>query len=236
MSFTAGNGAGSDSATKLDYITVTQPVGTVMHVSNITVGRSSQGPWRRGSADVTVVDQNGAAVAGATVTGFFSDPTTASVSAITGSNGTASFTSDKTRTPPANWCFDVTGVALAGATYNSGANVWTHRCEDGSGFASSKPVGTASLGVGIAGSGLSRSVPNPLTRSATISFRVGAAGHVTLEVFDVAGRRVAMLADRDYGPGTYNMVWDAAGAHSGIYFYRLAVGRTVETRKMIVVR
>jgi PKD repeat protein len=236
VSLTATNSAGFDTNTKLDYITVMEPSGTVMHVDDMVVTRISQGPNFRGSVDVTVVDQTGQAVAKATVTGFFNAPNSNSKSAVTGADGVANVRSDKTKSPPVNWCFEVTDIALTGATYNPAANVWTVRCEDGSGSAGS-PAVTLGWG-GEEGGGIvfSGSHPNPLTATTTITFRVPRSDRVRLDIFDVAGRRMVTLADEEFGIGQYNLIWDASDEPGGIYFYRLAVGKQVQTRKMILVR
>jgi flagellar hook assembly protein FlgD len=64
---------------------------------------------------------------------------------------------------------------------------------------------------------------------------------VTLDVFDVAGRRVRRLVGSSLPAGEHSVQWDGTGengaaAGSGIYFYRLTVdGRTL-TRKMVLAR
>ena len=52
------------------------------------------------------------------------------------------------------------------------------------------------------------------------------AGHVRLEVFNVLGRRVSTVADREFGAGRHQVKWDGLDtegrrAPSGVYFYRL---------------
>jgi len=235
VSLTATNAVGSDTATKVDYITVTQSQGTVMHVADIVVTRSVGGPFTRGVSSVTVHDQNGQPLANVSVTGFFTTDS-ASLSAATDAAGVAAFTSSKTRTPPASICFEVTAVSLAGATYDAGSNVWTRRCEDGSGF--------ADTGFGLAGNRVdvtgqprpSRVAPNPFLGATSIFFDVGERAPVRLEVYDVTGRRVGLLADEVYGAGAHEVRWDGRTQPAGIYFYRLTVGDRVETRKMILLR
>lgn len=235
VSLTVTNSAGSDSETKVDYITVTEPTGPVVHVGDMVVTRVSQGPWLRGSADVTVVDAGGSPVEGATVSGFFNAPNGNTTSAVTGSNGVATVRSDKTRSAPANWCFQVSDIVVAGGTYDPSSNAWLERCEDGTGIAPS-PSMTLSRDSALNEFGLLRNYPNPLNLSTTIAFSVTTPGPVRLEVFDVSGRRVSILADETLPTGEYARVWDATRAAGGIYFYRLAVGTEVQTRKMLVVR
>jgi hypothetical protein len=82
--------------------------------------------------------------------------------------------------------------------------------------------------------------PNPLRSSTTIEYRVAQAGPVELTVFDVQGRRVAVLVDgfADAGPGytKWNArAQDGTPVGAGIYFLRLTTGSgLVEGRKLVV--
>jgi len=86
------------------------------------------------------------------------------------------------------------------------------------------------------GFALSQNYPNPFNPSTMIAFSIPAAGHVTLTVYDVLGREVATLVDRQMAPGSYEATFDAAGLPSGLYLYRIVAGSFVETRKMNVVK
>jgi len=95
---------------------------------------------------------------------------------------------------------------------------------------------------------LSQNYPNPFNPVTTIKFAIPsnvkpslAAGrremsNVKLIVFDMLGREVAMLADEEKSPGTYEVQFDATGLSSGIYFYRLTVGGFNETKKLILTK
>ncbi len=83
---------------------------------------------------------------------------------------------------------------------------------------------------------LSQNHPNPFNPSTTIAFSLPLAGVVDLAVYDLAGRRVALLAAGAYTAGRHEVEFDATGLSSGLYFYRLTAGKFVETRKMVVVK
>jgi glycosidase len=73
--------------------------------------------------------------------------------------------------------------------------------------------------------------PNPFAASTTLAFAIPAAGAVRLEVFDVLGRRVAVLVDERLRAGSYQGTLSAAGLPSGVYVARLtAAGRTATTK------
>ena len=70
--------------------------------------------------------------------------------------------------------------------------------------------------------------------STSIEFSLPSTGPVTLDVFDLAGRRVAHLLEETRVAGRYVVPWSVNGEHSGLYLYRLrAAGRTL-VRKLVV--
>jgi hypothetical protein len=82
--------------------------------------------------------------------------------------------------------------------------------------------------------------PNPFNARTTIEFTLASPMHVSLVVYDVAGRLVATLVD---GPaeGPQVVVWngvDAAGrpVGSGVYYYRLVAGDVIESRPMVLLK
>ena len=83
---------------------------------------------------------------------------------------------------------------------------------------------------------LSQNYPNPFNPTTTIEFRVSSSEFVTLQVFDVLGREVAMLVNEARPEGVYTVRWDASSQPSGVYYYRLQTGAFVESKKMILMR
>ncbi len=88
---------------------------------------------------------------------------------------------------------------------------------------------------------LGQNYPNPFNPSTRIEYEVAAQSHITLEIFDVLGRRVGSLADRLSAPGRYASTWDAGANAAGVYLCVLTwhsssgfAGRSV--RKMILLR
>jgi hypothetical protein len=57
-----------------------------------------------------------------------------------------------------------------------------------------------------------------------------------LKVYDVLGREVATLVNEWKQPGEYTATWNAEKVPSGVYFYRLAAGKFVETKKLLLIR
>jgi len=84
---------------------------------------------------------------------------------------------------------------------------------------------------------LQQNYPNPFNPSTTIAFGVPEAGKVTLEVFDVLGRKVATLLDgENKTAGRYNVRFDARELASGMYIYRLQAGDKTITKKLTLIK
>jgi hypothetical protein len=83
---------------------------------------------------------------------------------------------------------------------------------------------------------LAQNYPNPFNPTTMISFSLPKADHVTLEVFNVLGQKVSTLMDKNLSAGRYQVEFDATSQPSGIYFYRLASGQGVSTKKMVLVK
>ncbi|MDP2300969.1 MAG: T9SS type A sorting domain-containing protein [Ignavibacteria bacterium] len=68
---------------------------------------------------------------------------------------------------------------------------------------------------------LSQNYPNPFNPSTTISFGLPAASQVQIVVFDMLGREVATVVNKDFAQGTHQVVFDASSLSSGTYVYQL---------------
>jgi photosystem II stability/assembly factor-like uncharacterized protein len=85
---------------------------------------------------------------------------------------------------------------------------------------------------------LLQNYPNPFNGETRIGYSVAGteAGGVRLEVFDLAGRRVAVLVDGAVTSGSHTASFNASSLSSGVYVYRLTAGLRTETRKMLLLR
>jgi hypothetical protein len=78
--------------------------------------------------------------------------------------------------------------------------------------------------------------PNPFAASTAIRFDLPVASQVSLEIFDLRGRRVQTLFEGSLPPGRHSQVWDSAGYQSGLYFSRIQTEEFVATRKLILMK
>jgi hypothetical protein len=83
---------------------------------------------------------------------------------------------------------------------------------------------------------LSQNYPNPFNPSTIIKFSVASSGYATLKIFNTLGEEVAVLLDKDFAAGNYEVEWNAAGLPSGIYFFQLKTEGFVKTKKMIFMK
>jgi len=83
---------------------------------------------------------------------------------------------------------------------------------------------------------LSQNYPNPFNPVTNIQFRLPVDSRVRLEVYNMAGELVTVLADDFRTAGSHLVSFDASDLSSGTYIYRLTAGTTVLTRKMILMK
>ena len=88
---------------------------------------------------------------------------------------------------------------------------------------------------------LMSSYPNPFNASTVIPFRLGAAGRVRIDIFNLLGQRVRRLLDEPRAPGLHKVTWTGTNdrgspVSSGVYFYRLTTGDLADTRRCMLIR
>jgi hypothetical protein len=83
---------------------------------------------------------------------------------------------------------------------------------------------------------LEQSYPNPFNPSTEIVFSLPESGPVRLAVYDLLGRRVALLIDGPTPAGTHRVSFRADDLPSGVYLYRLEAGGFTGTRRMSLIR
>lgn len=84
---------------------------------------------------------------------------------------------------------------------------------------------------------LYQNYPNPFNPATMLQFALPSDERVTLKVFDMLGREVAVLYDNVIlAAGGYTVPFNAANLSSGLYMYRLQAGKFMESRKMVVMR
>ena len=83
---------------------------------------------------------------------------------------------------------------------------------------------------------LSQNYPNPFNPSTTIRYQIPKAGNVTLKVYDILGKEVAVLLNEYKKEGNHYFIFNASKHPSGVYIYQLRVNNYVSSKKMILLK
>jgi len=81
---------------------------------------------------------------------------------------------------------------------------------------------------------LHQNYPNPFNQTTHISFNVQKNCKVTLQVYDMMGRRVSTLVNQNMNEGNYRVQFDGKGLYSGIYHYKIEMENYSKTRLMLL--
>jgi subtilisin len=96
-----------------------------LHVGDIAMALTVKRSSAQANATVSVLDANGKAIVGATVTGTWSGVVSGSSSGVTGTGGTVKLSSPSTKKTSGTFTFTITGVAFSGYAYKSSDNMET---------------------------------------------------------------------------------------------------------------
>jgi len=83
---------------------------------------------------------------------------------------------------------------------------------------------------------LYQNYPNPFNPTTTINYQIPERSLVTLKVYDVLGKDIAILVSEEKRAGSYEIEFNASSLPSGIYFYQLKTNKLIQTKKMILVK
>lgn len=127
-------------------------------------------------------------------------------------------------------------AVVSGGSFRRGEGFWP-----GFGVLTAVAVPPSVADVIVLSNALDQNRPNPFHGPTMIAYSVAEPSPVRLIVFDVSGRRVALLADELQMAGRYLLDWpglDDSGqpVADGVYFYRLEVGPWSQTKKMLKLR
>ena len=83
---------------------------------------------------------------------------------------------------------------------------------------------------------LGQNYPNPFNGTTTIEYGLVDNSRVTLEIFDIQGRKIASLVHDTYPAGLYRVTWNAGECSSGTYLYRIEIDNDSKVGKMSLVK
>lgn len=90
---------------------------------------------------------------------------------------------------------------------------------------------------------LYQNYPNPFNPTTKIKYSIasvisteGRNLNVTLKIYNILGKQIAVLIDKEMSPGSYEIEFDGSKFSSGIYFYRLSTPNYSETKSMVLLK
>ncbi len=120
--------------------------------------------------------------------------------------------------------------------------VYATNCMSSSAYSNVTCATTTMTGINLSGLeipkdfGLYQNYPNPFNPVTNIKFDIPKSSFVKITIFDVTGRKVTDLVNRELQPGAYTADWNASSYASGIYFYRIEAGEYVNEMKMVLLK
>ena len=83
---------------------------------------------------------------------------------------------------------------------------------------------------------LAQNYPNPFNPTTVISYQLPVSGNVSLKIFDILGKEVAVLVNEVKEAGSYSAQFDGTKLSSGLYFYKLTTNQFSSIRKMLLLK
>ena len=88
---------------------------------------------------------------------------------------------------------------------------------------------------------LAQNFPNPFNPTTNISFELLEYASVTIQIFDVSGRKIKTLISGNYSVGDYTTQWDARDERgqpvsAGVYMYAIQVNNNIYAKKMVLLK
>jgi len=83
---------------------------------------------------------------------------------------------------------------------------------------------------------LSQNYPNPFNPTTKINFSVTQKSFVTLKVYNILGKEVAILVNEEKPAGNYKVIFNGSGLASGVYFYKMQTENYTNTKKFILMK
>lgn len=125
--------------------------------------------------------------------------------------------------------------AACGANNTTHHSVIIRRAMDwfGARISDAEPRSTAELPAGFA---LRANYPNPFNPATTVAFELPRTSAVTIKIFDVQGRQVDVLVNRQLPAGVHTVRFDASHLASGLYFAHMEADGFRATRRMLLLK
>jgi len=78
--------------------------------------------------------------------------------------------------------------------------------------------------------------PNPFNPTTTIQYDLTQTTEVSLEIYDILGRKIETLVNATQDAGCHQAIWNGNNRSSGVYFYTIKAGDKSETKRMLLMK
>ena len=83
---------------------------------------------------------------------------------------------------------------------------------------------------------LYQNFPNPFNPETVIRFDIKKRSHIKLQVYNILGKKILTMADREFFAGSHKVVFNGSNLPSGVYFYKFETGSFTETKEMLLIK
>lgn len=83
---------------------------------------------------------------------------------------------------------------------------------------------------------LEQNYPNPFNPITKIRFQVPVVSFVSLEVYDILGRNISTLINKEMNAGNYEIEFDGSRFASGVYIYSFRASNYISNKKMLLLK
>lgn len=183
---------------------------------SLTISYIEQGGHTASNIDENLEFTDGPASPIAEVTAFFQDPTTSE--GFLDTTGQANF----------NFAYPTTAQSYTAGTDGKplGALNWFGMTVDVNDNLSEIPENFE----------LHQNYPNPFNPTTKISYNLPANSFVTLKIYNVLGKEIAVLVNGEQQAGRYELNFNASNLTSGVYFYKIETESFTKTNKMLLMK
>jgi hypothetical protein len=78
--------------------------------------------------------------------------------------------------------------------------------------------------------------PNPFNPSTTLQYKLKSSTHVSIKIYDIIGKEIATLVDKNMNAGTYKLIFNANNLPSGVYFSQIVTNSETKTIKLLLTK
>jgi hypothetical protein len=83
---------------------------------------------------------------------------------------------------------------------------------------------------------LKQNYPNPFNPATKLKYSISKEGHVEISIYNIVGEQVALLVNEKKSTGNFEVEFNGSNLPSGVYFYKLGTGNSIDVKKMILLK